>query len=594
MSVSNTSQTRRRGGGTTEQTRPQQGAAPVRSRERGTNPEPKLTGDARLDAALRASRAWAHTASVGKRLLAYTIDVAVVLILAAVAGVLTRSPLVGAVVALELGIVQCVIEARTGLTAGNACLRLRTVRDDAPRSPGIRAAAVRGLIMLGGFLVGGIGGWLMVATAGLDPRRAGRSWADRVGHTLVVAVPSRAELEYRASAPRDSWEQPVRPAATTPPPGIAPAQGTNLLQNQPAAATIQDASGAVALGAVASGAVASGAGAPRPVASGAVPPRAVPAPPRAGAQPETAVRAAESPSPAPMGAPAVSAPIVSTRGDRTPAATPPEAAASRGVVSPPPRPDARDAVPPASTQGAPPVSERRASAGRRSANGVAAPTPITLPSTQGVPVPDSAAIERDAAIRASASHASPAPGTARLNVAPVTPDTPAAAAAAPPQPGPEPTTPEASAPAEPAVREPADPPSGVVAVGNPVPRARIPRPREGELLLVFDTGQRVQLPIPVVAVLGRKPDRTSDQDQIVAIGDPEGTVSKTHLKVEYQRGSVWVTDLGSTNGTHIIDDDGDDAQLPAGGRALVAQGARVRIGNRVFTLSTIIAGGSDE
>ncbi|RLP82050.1 FHA domain-containing protein [Mycetocola lacteus] len=663
MSMSSTSQTRRRGGGgTTEQTRPQSGPAPTRTRSRGSSVDPGLTGDARLEAALRASRSWAHTASVGKRLLAYTIDVAAVLILATVAAILTRSALVGAVVALELGIVQCVIEARTGITLGNACLRLRTVRDDAPRSPGVRAAAIRGVILLGGFLVAGIGGWLIVATAALDPRRAGRTWADRAGHTLVVAVPTRAEREYRASVPTDSWEVAAPRATPTPPPGIAPAQGTNLLHNHPPAPEVQDVAG------IGSSRPSPGLGTPTPIptpsAGNGVASVASPAPHGtahadvAGAGSRWAAQRGAAPA---SSAPASSVPAAATPVPAAPAAVPLPAAAApvdtppsvpalaahnaevparpssstsaaaqqpavgastpgtggAPVISPAPHgSDSRPEVPPASAQGAPPISERRASSGHRAAaRGMGAPTPITLPSTQGVPQPDAAAIERDRAARAAALHASPAPGLpapglpepsaparassgaeSAMPSAPSPTATPAPAGETPPVTGVPVNAPEprVAAQAEPPVRESADPPSGVVSVGNPVPRARVPRPREGELLLVFDTGQRVQLPIPVVAILGRKPDRTSDLDQVVAIGDPEGTVSKTHLRIEYQRGSVWVTDLGSTNGTHIIDDDGDDAQLPAGGRALVSQGARVRIGNRVFTLSTIISGGSDE
>lgn len=110
----------------------------------------------------------------------------------------------------------------------------------------------------------------------------------------------------------------------------------------------------------------------------------------------------------------------------------------------------------------------------------------------------------------------------------------------------------------------------------------------GTLLLIFDTGQREQLPLPVAVNLGRKPVATAEGDALIAVQDPEGTVSKTHLRLEYARGRAWVADQGSTNGTDLIDDEGAVTRLAPHTRTLLEQGTRVRIGNRAFTLSVLL------
>lgn len=112
---------------------------------------------------------------------------------------------------------------------------------------------------------------------------------------------------------------------------------------------------------------------------------------------------------------------------------------------------------------------------------------------------------------------------------------------------------------------------------------------EGALLIIFDTGQRAQLPLPVVANLGRNPAPTEPGDRLVAVDDPDGTVSKTHLRLEHSRGNAWVTDGGSTNGTEVLGDDGEVRQLAPGVRTALDDGDRVRIGNRTFTMSLLLA-----
>lgn len=114
----------------------------------------------------------------------------------------------------------------------------------------------------------------------------------------------------------------------------------------------------------------------------------------------------------------------------------------------------------------------------------------------------------------------------------------------------------------------------------------------GELLLVFDTGQRAQLPIPVAANFGRNPEQSEPTDLLVTVQDPDSSVSKTHLRLEFDRAGLWVTDAGSTNGTELVDEDGRAQVLAAHARTFVDDDTRIRIGNRIFTVSRLIGDAS--
>jgi predicted component of type VI protein secretion system len=108
-----------------------------------------------------------------------------------------------------------------------------------------------------------------------------------------------------------------------------------------------------------------------------------------------------------------------------------------------------------------------------------------------------------------------------------------------------------------------------------------------QLLLTFDTGQRAQLQVPVAVNLGRRPELSDAEDQALVVQDPENSVSKNHLRLEYRGASVWLTDLGSTNGSEIFDDSGAGMVLAPGSRVRLEDGSRVRIGSRSFTVATV-------
>lgn len=329
-------------------------------------------------------------AGTGVRIAAFTLDVAVVILAAAIVLVTTRSVVLAGLAVAEFALFLWVLEARTGLTLGNAVLRLRTARGDRPFSPGVGRQFVRGIVTGAGFLVA-VGSWIVVASSAWDRGGRRQSWADRIAGTVVVAVPSRAA------------------AAAEP----APAHAADVESLAP----------------------------PQIVALGAHP---------------TTVDEDSEPTDA--------------------------RAASHRLESP----------------------------------------------------------------------AAPAPGQ----------DAPLFTVAPAQQVG-SPAAPESAAASE-----------------------------SGALLLIFDTGQRVQLGLPLAANLGRAPVASVHDDRLVIVTDPDSSVSKTHLRIEHSRGRTWVTDFGSTNGSDIRSDDGQTTELVAGERVLLDDADRVRIGNRSFTISLLLASDS--
>lgn len=114
----------------------------------------------------------------------------------------------------------------------------------------------------------------------------------------------------------------------------------------------------------------------------------------------------------------------------------------------------------------------------------------------------------------------------------------------------------------------------------------------GSILLVFDTGQREQLVLPTAVNLGRNPVATEPGDALIAVTDPDRLISKTHLRLEHDGETAWVTDAGSTNGSELVDDDGTARVLASGVRTRLEDDMRVRLGERSFTLSRLIGGTS--
>jgi hypothetical protein len=364
-------------------------------------------------------------ATTGRRVLAYSIDVVAVTVIAAIVWVATSSVVYGMVVALELVIGLVAWQATKGLTLGNLLLRIRTTRDDRPFTPGIGRGFARSGVTAAGFLVGAAGGWVLTASSAWDPSGKNRGWQDRVAGTLTVAVPAR-------------------PAA------VAPA-----------------AAAAVA----------------------------------------TAGFAPQATGPAGYQAPQVS----STRM----LVAEPQGEGQREQAVAPPR-----AAPAAATQ--------------------AAVSPAPQAVTQLAPQP---------------AQADPAP-------------------AVPVMPSLVPPVPTTAQPAVSAIQ-----PASASTTPAPTP--------VGSLLFMFDTGQRETVVSPGSGYLGRNPTATSLGEQVISVQDPDKSVSKVHLHFEARGAQLWITDQGSTNGTDLIDDEGQVVALSAGERVEVPAGSRVRLGDRTFAVSVI-------
>ena len=400
-------------------------------------------------------------APTGMRLGSFSIDATVVLLLAAAVAMLTWSVALTSVVVVEAVVVLVVWEARTGLTVGNAVLRLRTARDDRPWSPGAVRELVRAAVVGAGALAGAFGAWVVVGSGGLDRTRRGRTWADRAAKTVVVRVTGAV--------------QPVGEYETYEPPH---------------AVTVHR---------------------PRPVPSMSGP-----------VKPSLAVPA-----------PVVPAPVV-----LAPAAVP--ASAAPGRV--PSGPVTVGPVPSGPSGPVVPRSRRLMVGGPPGAP--TAPRPVASPPVAPRPVPPFGA----------------------------QPPTPAVRPAAPP----------------------AVPPTSAVPTA---PTSLLPKPAATPLtrpdvtvLLVFDTGQRDHLPFGTSAVLGRDPVPRVPTDRAIVVRDDEGTVSKNHLRVEYAPDGVWLTDLGSTNGTGLLVD-GVTVPLAPGARTRIDGVVRVAVGHRVLMVSYLVQGG---
>ncbi|KHK97203.1 hypothetical protein LK09_13185 [Microbacterium mangrovi] len=242
---------------------------------------------------------------------------------------------------------------------------------------------------------------------------------------------------------------------------------------------------------------------------------------------------------------------------------------------------ARGAARPVSVAIAPPVVQRAPSRVAELASGRWTPPPPVQPA---VPEP---------VVRQPAVHPAPVrqptvePPVQKPLVSASSPaSTPAPVRVSAPPPSPAPPAPAAPMTRGQLRRETRPPIASVPNVpSDPVPTEPAD---DGALLLILDTGERAQVPAGVSVVLGRKP--ASDTDLVVTVAD--STVSKNHARLEHRATGVWVTDLGSTNGTDLLDESGRAIAIPARVATRVEEGMRVRIGDRVFTVSRLIGSGA--
>jgi FHA domain-containing protein len=113
------------------------------------------------------------------------------------------------------------------------------------------------------------------------------------------------------------------------------------------------------------------------------------------------------------------------------------------------------------------------------------------------------------------------------------------------------------------------------------PRSVLRRQRPPLGVLVFDDGTRVTLDGDYV--LGREPvldfDVMAGRARPLRISDPEGTVSRLHLRVSLVGWQVEVSDLGSANGS-VLRAPGEERTLAPFEPIVLEPGARIGIGHR--------------
>lgn len=98
--------------------------------------------------------------------------------------------------------------------------------------------------------------------------------------------------------------------------------------------------------------------------------------------------------------------------------------------------------------------------------------------------------------------------------------------------------------------------------------------------LRLDTGDVIN--VTTAVVLGRNPVPAGmwAQADVVPVADPNFSISKTHLAVRVDGQYMFVTDLGSTNGTSVVAPDGSRTHVLAGAMVPVAKGYSIVFGDR--------------
>lgn len=493
----------------------------------------------------------ASVAPVGRRVLAFVLDVLVVSVVVAVAAQAaaaisgsgsSATRLTSVVAALAVWAAQTVAEATTGATVGGASVHIRTVSARTGRPAGLLAILLRQLVVGVGWFACVLGAFVVVASGAWDSGPTLRGWHDKLAGTLVL----------RATALRPGVQPPAGPGAGP----AEPREPVGVPYPLPGVST--------GVGAAGSGAAPSPAPGADPVPGRVRPPRVV--------------AAAEPLRTGPMAAP----------GQPSTGAT---GAAPPSVLPAMPRPVPPRVMPPAADTAARVSAPVEPAA--PSPDGALVDVPVDLRS--GGPATRRALREADRDVqqsRAGGDAASvpgadetPAGGPAGTQVLP------AWSAALPRVPGVPAGTP----------RSESDDVLPPVVPSGPVPGAldeleltRLRTPPEGQpvagparpivetgVRLVFDTGERVD--VVGDGVVGRSPDARPALAHVIAIDDPERSVSKVHLLFGPQPGAgggLWVLDRGSTNGTLLVAPDGARAVLAPGVRAEVTIGWTIRFGER--------------
>jgi hypothetical protein len=133
------------------------------------------------------------------------------------------------------------------------------------------------------------------------------------------------------------------------------------------------------------------------------------------------------------------------------------------------------------------------------------------------------------------------------------------------------------------------------------PHSNAPTRREGRdgyapqariapfVTLVLDDDQTQQVDSSLL--IGRRPDNRAGEEThpLFAWTDLSRTLAKSHALVTWSGTLLWVTDLGTSNGTTLVTDSGERRPLLPGQPTAAAPGWRVELGDRHFDILATVA-----
>ena len=102
-----------------------------------------------------------------------------------------------------------------------------------------------------------------------------------------------------------------------------------------------------------------------------------------------------------------------------------------------------------------------------------------------------------------------------------------------------------------------------------------------KLRLTTDDGSERIVEKPVV--IGRNP-AAPGEEVLFVMKDDTRSVSKTHLRIDGTGEDIIVTDLGSTNGSTILREDGSRENLVPDSPTVLPAGAQVTLGDRTLSV----------
>jgi hypothetical protein len=137
-----------------------------------------------------------------------------------------------------------------------------------------------------------------------------------------------------------------------------------------------------------------------------------------------------------------------------------------------------------------------------------------------------------------------------------------------PEPEPEPEPDPAPVPAPEAERSPEPLVDHTIVVER--------RPRTANWQLEADDGGVVEVERRLI--IGRDPSAIDGNDVIAVVGADDASVSASHALLEVRSDGLWITDLGSTNGTVQLDLDGNEKACPPHVAVAVAEGSAIELG----------------